>query len=76
MAKKKKTDKCKDCGHRLALVSAYVSEVEPDQEPYKSDEIKPVMIDGQEVNEIGVSVTLTGKVCPKCSWVKYLEKSE
>ena len=49
----------KKCRHKkLALVSVYIDELEPDQEPYKEGEF-------EEMDTIYVDILLFGHWCPK-----------
>ncbi len=73
MAKRKKIDKCKDCGHRLVLAGTTVDYVEPDQEPYEDGFVEPVIVDKQEITEICIDAYVNCSVCPKCGWVSYIE---
>jgi len=76
MAKKKKqtkkeTWKCPDCGHQIVLATATIfdAKLTPDQEPYKSGVIEPVMVDGQEVHTIKTDLELVAHICPNCGFV-------
>lgn len=72
MAKKKDESKCTECGYRLVLASTNIFDlsVEPDQEPYETDVIEPVIVDKQEVDEIQINISANCHVCPNCSWVR------
>ena len=48
------------CKHkRPILVTAYLTELEPDQEPYESGEY-------EEMETISTSICLSGHYCAKC----------
>ncbi len=68
-----KADKCKKCKHRIAraLLASSYGELEafPDQEPYVSGTVEPVMVDGQEQESLGISSRIGVHVCPHCGTV-------
>lgn len=69
----KKQDVCKKCKHRLVLASLASSygelEAWPDQEPYKSGDVEPVIVDGDEYETLGISSRIGVQVCPSCGAV-------
>ena len=69
----KKADKCKKCKHRVVLASLETGygdlEARPDQEPYKSGVVEPVMVDGQKEQMLGISSSIGLYVCPNCGTV-------
>lgn len=68
---KKKIWKCLECGHRIVLATTTIfsAELTPDQEPYKSGVIEPVMVGGQEIHTITTDLELTVHICPNCGFV-------
>ena len=69
----KKADKCKKCKHRVVLASLITTygelEAIPDQEPYVSGTIEPIMVDGQEQKTLGIGSGIGLYVCPNCGTV-------
>ena len=69
----KKEDVCKKCKHRLVLASLAggYGELEAwaDQEPYKSGNVEPVIVDGQEQETLGINSSIGLHVCPNCGAV-------
>ncbi|KKM85893.1 hypothetical protein LCGC14_1284600, partial [marine sediment metagenome] len=45
-------------------------EVTPDQEPYESGKIEPVMVKGQDIQTLYVFLDGTCHVCPNCHWIR------
>ncbi len=78
MPKKKDLSKCEKCGHKIALATAYLMdvEVEFDQEPYEADVIEPVCIDGKPEDTICLDLDIYCHVCPRCKWVRDFSKSD
>ncbi len=72
--KKKDPNKCAKCGSRIILASAYVMDlaVEPDQEPYESDVVEPVIVDGEEMETVEIHFFMSCHICPACGWVRDL----
>ncbi len=73
--KNKEHTKCPKCGYRVALISACLYDVRVgfDQEPYKADVVEPVIVGGSDIDEIDISFSLSGHVCPNCGWIEYLQ---
>ncbi len=69
----KKEDVCKKCNHRIVLASLASSygelEAWPDQEPYISGDIEPVVVDGEEQQTLGISSRIGLHICPHCGAV-------
>ncbi len=65
-------NKCTDCGHKLALATAYCfnCEVGFDEEPYKPGVEEPVVVDGETVTSIDLCFSVSCHVCPRCGWMK------
>ncbi|KKL09374.1 hypothetical protein LCGC14_2566510 [marine sediment metagenome] len=60
----------KKCRHKkLALVAAYIEELIPDQEPYKSGEL-------EGMDNIIIGIRLFGHWCPKCEYLVDIEVDE
>ena len=72
---KKDPNKCEKCGHKIALATACLMniEVEFDQEPYETDVVEPVYIDKQVEETIDFDISITVHICPNCKWVRDLE---
>ena len=50
---------CKKCGHKLILGRAWVTEIEPDEEPYEADS-------EEDIDIPDCSMQLDVHYCPKC----------
>jgi hypothetical protein len=66
-------EKCKKCGHKLALAKASLDmEFYFDQEPYVADEVEPVYIDQTACDSVDICGTIYGHVCPACATINDL----
>ncbi len=50
---------CSKCGHKLILGSAWITEIEPDAEPYESGV-------EEEIDIIDCNISFNLHYCPKC----------
>ena len=50
---------CKKCGHKLILGKAWITEIEPDAEPYEADV-------EEEINIIDCNACFNLHYCPEC----------
>ncbi len=70
---------CAKCGHRLALARLDLYHATPDQEPYTDGVVEPVIVYGEERDEINVSIEDVGcHVCSECRTIEsvWIESSE
>jgi len=70
--KSKDKNKCIKCGYRIAFATVYGWETtfDFDQEPYDNGVIEPVMVGGQDMQEISVEMSLYVHICPNCGWIR------